>query len=97
MDVVCRYAYVTPTSTKNQTTQLIEQFLNNFQIKWRQSPKWFISDNAGEYISKVVTDPLGDMHLPIVEYNPEENCLSERLNLTLMNAVRASLKTTKLG
>lgn len=42
---------------------------------------------------------LGDMdieHVPTISYNLEENGISERLILTLMNAVKATLRTVKL-
>lgn len=39
---------------------------------------------------------FGDMdiaHVPPIAYNPEENGIAERINDTLMNAIRAALDT----
>lgn len=58
-----------------------------------------ITDNSGEYTSKIVMEILGDMdieHVPTIAYNPEEKGIAERLNLTLMNEVRVALDTAKL-
>lgn len=59
-----------------------------------ETPTWLIADYAGEYSSQVVMEILDDMdveHVPTISYNPEENGISQRLNLTIMNAVRAAL------
>lgn len=52
---------------------------------------WLISDNAGEYTSKVLTDMLGDMDirsLSTVTHNSEENGIAERFNSMIMNSLR---------
>lgn len=63
------------------------------------APPWLFTDNAGEYNSNLVTAMLGDMdigHVPTIAYKPEENDVSGRLKLMLMNAIRAVLKRVKL-
>lgn len=100
VDVATRYAYVTPIRSRDKTAQIIDRFLNNFATRWGRAPKWLITDTAGEYTSKVVLEILGDMdieHVPTVAYNPKENGIAERINLTLMNEVRAALETAKLS
>lgn len=98
-DVATRYAYVTRIRSRDKTQHVIDQFLSTFAQKWGKTPTWLITDNTGEYTSQVVMDILGDMdivHVQTIDYNPEDNGISEWLNLTIMNAVRAALKTADL-
>lgn len=78
---------------------MIDKFLTDFARKWGADPEWLITDDAEEYTSKLVMEILGDMdveNVPTIAYNPKENGISERLNLTLMNAIRTALKTARL-
>lgn len=58
------------------------------------------SDNAKEYVSAAVkeaTRMLGTDNHATIPYNPEENGIAERLNRTLMNAVRCVLTEAHLS
>lgn len=96
VDAYSRYAYVQPIGKRAEAAQLIQEFLTRMQKSLGHTPCWLVSDNAGEYMSSVVADILADMdveHLPVIAYNSEENGVAERINRTLMNAVRAALTT----
>lgn len=59
----------------------------------------FTTDNAKEYISKAAKSLLeqhGITFNPISPYNPQQNSIAKRLNLTLIQATRASLHYAKL-
>ncbi|OWZ03552.1 polyprotein [Phytophthora megakarya] len=52
----------------------------------------FSSDRGGEFLNKNLTKFLADHGIKVLltnSYTPEENCLVEKLNCTLMNKVRA--------
>lgn len=75
---------------------IIEKFLTIFTSKWGKASEWLKTDNAGEYTCKVVLQMLEDMditHVPTIAYTPEQNGIAERINDTLLNAVRAALNT----
>lgn len=75
-------------------------FLNSIQDRFWKQPDWFIFENAGEYMSAVVEEMLGDKgvkNVPIVPHNQEENGIDERYNGTIMNVVRAEIATSGMG
>lgn len=58
-----------------------------------------MTDNLGEYTSAVIVDMLDTRdikHVPIVAHNSEENGVAVWFNLTIMNAIRTALITTKM-
>lgn len=92
------YAYFTPPRTGDKTAQGINKFLSTSKKK-PGNPTWVITDNAGKYTSQVVMDLLGDVevyHVATMAQNPEENWISERFLLKIMNSVRPALMTARL-
>lgn len=49
-DVASRYVYVTPLNVRSKTPMFITKFLENVTKAFGRAPKWFIRDNAGEYM-----------------------------------------------
>ena len=100
IDMNSRYAYVSPLTVRSETTQLIDSFLSKMQKQFGHVPTCFISDNAGEYMSRTVETMLADMdiaYVPIIAHNPEEDGVAERFKFSIMNAVRAALRTAQMG
>lgn len=63
IDVHSRYTYVAQLKVRAKTPVYITKFLDNVNNAFWKAPKWFRSDNAGEYISQVVDSILGDMEV----------------------------------
>lgn len=62
-------------------------------------PSKLVSDNAKEYLSQPVQAHLsafGCDNTTTVPHHPEMNALAERINLTLLNAIRAAFAHTPL-
>ena len=63
-------------------------------------PRFFRSDNAREYTSSTLQKALsarGITHITTAPYTPQQNSLAERINLTLMDTVRANLTHSNLS
>lgn len=84
-----------PTYTAEQKKPLqYKLFLSHIQKATVQAPRWLVTDNAGEYMSDIVSGTLADLnieHISAIPYKSEENGIAERFNRTAMNAVRAAL------
>lgn len=48
VDTATRYAYVATITSRKQAAQMTELFLNKIQETTGTTPKWLVSDNAGE-------------------------------------------------
>lgn len=63
------------------------------------TPIVFVSDNSREYMShnmKKMFDKYNIQHQPTTPYSSQENDITEHLNQSLLNAVRAAIITAEL-
>lgn len=96
IEVHSHYAYVSGLDKRLDTPTKINRLLNNMMKQFGQPPRWFFSDNTGEYTSRFMTKLLGNMeieHLLIIPHNNEENGVVQIFNGKIINAVRAPLAT----
>lgn len=99
IDIYSRFAYVAPLDVRANTPAFLTKLLDYITKTFGTSPKRLISDNAVEYMSRVVEQLFGDMditHVPIVLHNQEYNGVAGRYNVIAMNAVRTALNTAKI-
>lgn len=78
--VKSQYTYVKPLTLLSDTPNIIKAFVDKIQESYGRTPGWLISDNTGDYISKVVKQMLEYMdinHVPNVPHNFEEKGLAE--------------------
>lgn len=54
-----QYLYTKPLKRRSETAGIIQN--DKMQQTFKTTPKWLISDNAGEYISALVEKSLGNM------------------------------------
>lgn len=94
IDVATHFAAAISIIHRDEIPALIYVPFNSFRDKYGGTPKIFVSGNAAEYLSSHVQDTLHQHsceHVPTSAYSSEEKCISERLNRTLMDAVRTAL------
>jgi transposase InsO family protein len=82
------------------------EVLDNFKVWIKMAErqcgkkvKTIRSDNGGEYVSKEFrdyTENLGIVHQVTAPYTPQQNGVAERLNRTLMEAVRCMMHGAKV-
>ena len=95
LDKKSRYLWVVLLKHKDEAIQAFETFMNKVENnKNGKRIREFFSDNGGEYINKhfkITFNKHGIIHNTTPAYTKEPNGLIERINLTLMNKVRAFL------
>lgn len=99
IDVSTRFAAAIPIFCRHEIPVLINATFNNFRDNYGRIPKIFVSNNAVEYLSVHVQNTLMQHsceHVPTSTYSPEENGIAERLNRTLMEAVRTALHNAEM-
>lgn len=69
IDVHSRFSYVAPFDLRSKTAEFVTRFPDRIKEEFGRASTWFISDNAGKYMSDVVTKIIGNMdvqHVPII-------------------------------
>lgn len=99
IDAASRYAICIPIVDRTKVVPFIEASITQFMSTFNSPPKIFVSDDAKEYVSKEMTALLHSFniqHSPTTTYTAQENGISERMNQTLMHAVKVTLYTADL-
>lgn len=94
IDEMSRYITVEPMKRKSEVMEKFERFQKKVETFQEKSIKELQSDNGGEYIARSFQEHLNKsgIHQRLsAPYSPQQNGLSERCNLTLMNVVRCLL------
>lgn len=99
LDAASRYSLCIPIVYRTMILPFIEESIIQFISVFNRPASIFVSYNAREYISTDMKKLLQDFniqHQPSTPYQPQDNSLAERLNQTLLNAVRAAIYTADL-
>lgn len=86
--------------TKDEAKNFIKIFIEWMKNQIGRYPKVFRTDNGLEYVNKIVETYLADRgitHEKTCPYTSQQNGVSERKNLTLCDAARTLLNSTKLS
>ncbi len=89
-----RFLYVFFLPTKSSALPTLDNFFNFLDTQFGIKPKYFRSDQGGEFGSKegkAMFARRGIIHEKTAPYTPKWNGVSERLNLTIFDKVRAFL------
>lgn len=98
-DVATRFKFVMPLRRKSEVYHAIVAALSYVHQPCGEPPALLHSYNAKEILSEAVKESITNSRtaqLGIVPHNPEENRNAERVNRTLMNAVRCVLATSNI-
>ena len=90
VDVVSRYAWFLPV--RSRKAKHISDILHKFIFNHWGQPKYLHSDNAGEFSSDYFVKMCAELGIRQhrgTPYNPRSQSVCERLNLTLINMLRA--------
>ncbi|KAE8886485.1 hypothetical protein PF003_g29613 [Phytophthora fragariae] len=96
-DEASRYKWCYLLRHKDESTPNVKNLI--LELEKEHNIKWFSSDRGGEFINNKMKRFLADHGIKLWKtnaYTPEENCLVEKLNGTLMNKVRAICEATGL-
>ncbi|KAE9013386.1 hypothetical protein PR002_g14521 [Phytophthora rubi] len=96
-DKASRYKWCYLLRHKSESTPNVKNLI--MELEKEHNTKWFSSDRGGELFHKKMKRFLADHGVKLWKtdaYTPEENCLVEKLNGTLMNKVRAICEATGL-
>lgn len=99
VDAASRFAFCIPIQKRTQVLDFVHESLQHYTRIFNKPPLIFVSDNAKEYISSDMSKLLSHydvQHFPRTVYQEQENGIAERINQTLMNAVRSALYTAQL-
>ena len=98
IDEWTRYTTVMPIARKSQVLNCFKQFRVSFEKQYDATIKSIHSDNGGEYtpVEKYATS-RGIKVTRAAPYNPEANGIAERMNRTLIEAVRTMLAQSGLS
>nr|XP_034195290.1 uncharacterized protein LOC117611448 [Osmia lignaria] len=99
IDDFSRKAEVHFLKNKNEVPQIIQQYIVKVERQKSLKVKRFRTDNGLEFCNretKELFDSLGIKHERTCVETPQMNGVAERLNRTLMDMVRAMLKSAKL-
>ncbi|SPC63291.1 uncharacterized protein UHOD_12086 [Ustilago sp. UG-2017b] len=98
-DVHTRCTWAFPIATKDAALSVIGRWLEEVKEEVGHYPMVFHSDGGGEYTSTAFRKMLcqrGIVQQTTAPYSPQQNGVSERLNLTIMNVVRPMLSAAGL-
>ena len=97
IDEMSRFAVAKPLQRKSEALERFKKFQLQFERQNNVKIKTFHSDNGGEYtpISDYAKS-IGMRHTTTSPYTPESNGIAERLNRTLIEAVRTTLAESGL-
>jgi hypothetical protein len=98
LDKLSRYLFVILLKNKNQAILAFKKIRNLLKTQINIDIKEIFTDNGKEYINKQfnnITNKYGIIHSKSPIYTKEPNGFIERINLTLMNKVRAILANSK--
>jgi len=90
IDDFTRYAEVNFLFKKSDASRVLQTFCEKINTQTKRYPRYFRSDQGGEYINAELTDYFeskGIQHLVTAAYSPESNGVAECYNQTLTNMV----------
>ena len=99
IDDYSRHVWVYPIKTKDQALSKFKDFRLLVENKFDCKIKQLRSDNGGEYTSHEFENYLksnGIAHQKTIVKNPQQNGVSERMNRSLVEAVRTMLHDSQL-
>ncbi|KAE8741808.1 hypothetical protein FOCC_FOCC012670 [Frankliniella occidentalis] len=99
LDDHSRFIAAYPMKSKDEVFKLFVKFKNRAEAIHEKKILELQSDNGGEYINhdfKELCDLNGILHRKIIPEKSHQNGCAERLNQTLLNVVRCSLKRSGL-
>jgi transposase InsO family protein len=99
IDGATRFGTVRLMKTKNEVTHEFVKFKANFEKQNNTTIKRLHTDNGGEFVNEELESVLeegGIERTTSAPYNPTSNGMAERINRTLMNAVRTMLTAAGL-
>lgn len=94
IDIHSKFTEVKLMHQKSEAADLIIQYIEKLKTQIGRKPKIFRSDRGTEYMSKKIQDYFkseGIIFQCTVGYAPEQNGIAERMNRTLVEAVRSML------
>ncbi|KAH9120881.1 hypothetical protein AeMF1_007141, partial [Aphanomyces euteiches] len=92
-----RYKWLFLLKAKSGTLTNFKTFHVYAERQFGHQVKTIMTDNAKEYLDKnlkAYCSNLGIEQLFTNNYSPEENCIAEKTNYTIMNKVRCLLEDT---
>lgn len=98
-DLYSDYVEVALLKSKNEAFEKIKDFFAKSKTQYGKVPKVIRFDRGGEFCNGRVEDLMRDYGTKIqttVGYAPEQNGLAEKENQTLVESLRAMLKSSKL-
>lgn len=94
LDYRTRFLTISLLYSKDEALSAFEEYKNKAENLSNKRIKEFFIDNSGEYINKrfkISLNSYGITYYTVPLYTKELNGLIERINLTLLNKVRAML------
>lgn len=88
IDTRKRYACAALLKSRKETTKAIQKYLEEVRNATGRTPRWIVSDNAGEWMSAVIQDTRKELditHISAIPYKPGENGIWERVNSAIIN------------
>ena len=88
------FLWTVPIEHKSDVTSVIKNFVRSVKNRFGKNIKTIRSDKGGEYINHVLNTffaKRGITHQTSATYTPQQNGRAERVNLTLLNAIRTVL------
>ncbi|KAI3665009.1 hypothetical protein L6452_43625 [Arctium lappa] len=99
VDDYSRYTWVKFLRSKDETLEVLINFLKTTQVNMQRQVKFLRTDNGTEFKNKIVEEYLesvGVSHQYSVARTPEQNGVVERRNRTLAEAARTMLSQSDL-
>jgi hypothetical protein len=97
-DIHTRYLWTFPLQSKSDTAAAVARWLTEMRGSFGRYPGAFRSDNGGEFSSTFFERLLmerGVQKQTSAPYTPQQNGVSERVNRTLLDMVRAMIKQSQ--
>lgn len=99
IDTASRFLIVFFLPNRQNLPAILDRLIKTVKHYRGQPFSIFTSDNAKEYIQRAAKDVFQRYNITpntTTPYNPQENGIAERINLTLFQSTRAALKHSKL-
>ena len=96
IDDKSRFIAIYPIAKKNDVLAKFKEFAASLETEFgRKTIRQLVSDNGGEYTGKAFRDyckSQGIKQLTTVPHTPEQNCIAEKANRTIVEGARAMMK-----